>query len=568
MIMVGIANGIEMATLIPLLQLAGLGGTGGKGNYLSETIFNIFHFFGYSPLFGGVLLVFFLIFLSMSALQYWQIKLSSELSHNYSAYIRERLYNNLFNAQWTFFIEKKMAHSANILTAEAQRVRIALDSFNRVIAESFITTTYVVLAILISWQATASVLFAGAGVAYFMRKRIRSGKSTGKKITDANNALQSAVWEHLGNAKIIKSHAAEKQSFQLFHKLVFQCSSLYIRYIVNQAKIKAIFEPVAIAVLCVGFYLSLTFLNINSTNLVVLLLIFYRLSSRITLIQQDYHQLLTSIPAYNALIALEEETKAIPEYFPGKAQISSFEKGITLENVVYAYKLEDRDVIKDVNIFVPCGRTVALVGESGSGKSTIADLILGLLQPTKGNIYVDDTDLKDIDMKSWRSLIGYVTQDTILFHDTVLENLKWASPNATDEDLLTVLKIAAADGFVNNLSEGINTIIGDRGMRLSGGQRQRLALARALLRKPSLLILDEATSSLDAESENNIKNAIESLRGSITILVISHRLATVRNADIIYILDNGNIVGHGSWEELIRTGQDYFKRMCELQGLS
>lgn len=568
MILVGITNGIEMAILIPLLQVAGFGGTAGTDKYLSGAVVKVFNLLGFSPSFGGVLLMFFFIFLSMAILQYHQIKFSSALSHNYSAYIRERLYKNIFNAQWLFFVRKKMAHNANILTVEAQRVRIALDSLNRVIAESFITIAYVVLAFLISWQATAVVLFAGAVISFFMRRRIHSGKSIGKRITDANNDLQSAVWEHLGNAKIIKSQAAEKQSFELFRKLVYQGSNLYIRYLVNQAKIKAIFEPFTIAILCIGLYFTLTFLNMNMANLVVLLIIFYRLSPRITLIQQNYHQLLTSIPAYNALTALEEETKAIPEKIEGKTKITSFAKGISIEDVTFAYQSGDREVIKDLNIFIPYGKTIALVGESGSGKSTIADLILGLLLPSKGKIYIDDIDIKDIDLRNWRQLIGYVTQDTILFHDTILANLLWANPDATNEDIANVLKISASDIFVKDLPEGNNTIIGDRGIRLSGGQRQRLALARALLRKPRMLILDEATSSLDAESEHRIQEAIESLHGSVTMLVITHRLATVRNADMIYAIDSGRVVESGSWNSLIESKDGYFRAMYELQSLS
>ena len=181
---------------------------------------------------------------------------------------------------------------------------------------------------------------------------------------------------------------------------------------------------------------------------------------------------------------------------------------------------------------------------------------------------MDDTDFKNIDIKSWRSLIGYVTQDTILFHDSILENLKWVNPDATDEDILDALKIAAADDFVLNLSEGYSTVIGDRGMRLSGGQRQRLALARALLRKPMLLILDEATSSLDAESERRIQEAIESLHGSMTIIVISHRLVTVRNADLIYLIDKGRVIESGSWYKLMENKSGLFHTMCELQGLA
>ncbi len=568
MVLVGVTNGLGIAVLIPLLQIAGFGEVSEPGGYLSKVVVKFFSLFNLSPSLAGVLIVFFIIFLSTAILQYQQLKLSSALSHNYSAYLRGRLYENMFNAQWPFFIMKKMAHSANILTVEAQRIRIALDSLIRIVSESFITIAYIVLAFLISWQTTVIVVFAGAAVSWLMRKHIHSGRGIGKEITDANNELQSAVMEHLGSAKIIKSYSAEKQASGLFYKLVSRVSDLYIRYLVNQAGIRVIFEPIAVGMLCIGLYTALTFFKVDTAYLLVLLFIFYRLSPKITLIQQNYHQLLTTIPAYNSLVALEEETRVIPEYSGEKTKIVSFEKGVSLENVTFVYQTEVRDIIKDVNIFIPYGKTIALVGESGSGKSTIADMILGLLIPTKGKIQIDDANLKDIDIKSWRTLIGYVTQDTILFHDTVMANLLWAKPDANDLDIADALKMASADIFVNDLSDGYNTIIGDRGLRLSGGQRQRLALARALLRKPQLLILDEATSSLDADSEHRIQEAIESLHGSATILVISHRLATVRNADLIYIIDKGKVVESGSWDSLIKSETGYFRNMCELQDLT
>lgn len=568
MVLVGVANGVGMATLIPLLQIAGFGDIGDSSNYLSEIVVNFFSLLNMSPSLGGVLLIFFFMLSCITILSYQQVKFSSTLSHYYSAYIRERLYKQIFNAQWPFFIKKKMAHSANILTVEAQRVRVACDSLVRLISESFISVAYLILAFLISWQTTVVVVFAGAVISWFMRRRINFGRGIGKGITDVNNELQSAVLEHLGSAKIIKSYSAEKPSSELFKKLVFKVSDLYIRYLVNQAGIRAIFEPITISMLCIGLYIAVTFFKMDTAYLLVLLFVFYRLSPKITLIQQNYHQLLTNFPAYDALIALEEETSSMPEYLEGKTKITFLKKGISLKDVSFNYESGNRDIIKNTDIFIPCGKTVALVGESGSGKSTIADLILGLLLPTKGKIYIDDLNLKDLDIKSWRSLIGYVTQETILFHDSVLANLLWANPDANNEDIANALRIASADMFVNNLSKGYNTIIGDRGMRLSGGQQQRLALARALLRKPQLLILDEATSSLDADSERRIQEAIESLRGSMTMLVITHRLATVRNADLIYIIDNGKVVESGTWNKLMKSKTGYFRKMCELQGLT
>ncbi|HDK16849.1 MAG TPA: ATP-binding cassette domain-containing protein, partial [Nitrospirae bacterium] len=374
--------------------------------------------------------------------------------------------------------------------------------------------------------------------------------------------------EHLGSAKIVKGYATENQSFTFFHKMVKKVSDLNIQYLVNQAKIRAIFEPVTVILLCIGLYVALNYFKVDTALLVVLLFIFYRLSPKITLIQQNYHKALTSIPAVNALQALEEEAASFREQFENKSKINSFSKGIIFDNVSFSYNTDDNNVLKNINISIPYGKTIALVGESGAGKSTAADLIMGLLLPSAGRIHIDDLEINDINMTYWRSLIGYVTQDTILFHESIRANLLWANPEATEEDIADVLKISAADSFVNSLPEGLDTITGDRGVRLSGGQRQRLALARALLRKPKLLILDEATSSLDADSENRIQEAVETLHGSITILIITHRLATVRNADFIYTMRQGEVVESGTWGELTENTSGYFYSLCSLQGLA
>jgi ATP-binding cassette subfamily C protein len=225
----------------------------------------------------------------------------------------------------------------------------------------------------------------------------------------------------------------------------------------------------------------------------------------------------------------------------------------------------DTRVLTDVSLSLRRGQTVAVVGPSGAGKSTLADVVLGLLIPQDGRVLVDGRALTRESHASWRAQIGYVPQETFLFHDTIRVNLQWAAPDATEQELWEALRSASAD-FVQRLPSGLDTVVGDRGVLLSGGERQRVALARALLRKPRLLVLDEATSSLDPENERAIQQAIDGLHGRAAILVITHRLPTVRHADLIYVLDEGHIVEFGTWAELVaRPGR--FRKLCRAQGL-
>lgn len=234
------------------------------------------------------------------------------------------------------------------------------------------------------------------------------------------------------------------------------------------------------------------------------------------------------------------------------------------------FRYDDRAdwTLRHVTLALSPATTTAIVGPSGAGKSTLADLVMGLVDANEGIIGVDGNPLERRRLRAWRDRIGYVAQNTFLLHDTVKANLLWAQPAATDEDVWRALGLAAADGFVAALPDGLDTTIGDRGVKLSGGERQRLALARAVLRDPALLILDEATSSLDSENEQRILQAIDRLHGSMTIVAIAHRLSTIRGADMIHVLERGRIIESGSWDTLLSAPGGRFRQLCAAQDVA
>jgi ATP-binding cassette subfamily C protein len=238
---------------------------------------------------------------------------------------------------------------------------------------------------------------------------------------------------------------------------------------------------------------------------------------------------------------------------------------IRIENLSFGYEAARGDALADVGLQIEARRTTAVVGPSGSGKTTLADLVMGLVRPRAGRILVDGRMLDESWLRAWREGIGYVAQDTVLFNDTVLANLRWARPDASDDEVREALRLSVADGFVAALPDGLHTVVGDRGVRLSGGERQRLALARALLRRPALLILDEATSALDAENERRIREAIRGLHGRMTILMITHRLPSVRDADVIHVMEAGQLVESGSFATLMARAEGRFRRLWASQ---
>jgi ATP-binding cassette subfamily C protein len=279
---------------------------------------------------------------------------------------------------------------------------------------------------------------------------------------------------------------------------------------------------------------------------------------RLSGLHQSYQLLVNALPAFATFVEMQECCKAAVEPRPRTAEKVDLRDGVEFEHVSFAYEPETR-VISGLDLFIRAGETTAIVGPSGVGKSTIADLVIGLIVPDGGRLLVDGAQLSAERMRGWRDQIGYVPQDTFLFHDTIRSNLLWACPGAPEEEMRRALQLAAADEFVEALPKGLETVVGDRGVRLSGGERQRLALARALLRKPALLILDEATSALDSKNEQRIQRAIEALHGDMTILIITHRLSTIREADLIYLVENGSVVEFGNWDDLLAKENGRFQ---------
>ena len=259
------------------------------------------------------------------------------------------------------------------------------------------------------------------------------------------------------------------------------------------------------------------------------------------------------------------ETESSIKEAPNASDVTGFNDEITFSNVSFSYD-EDRKILDDINLTVKKGTTVAIVGESGAGKSTLVDLIPRFYDVTGGSIKIDGTDIRDMKIHSLRSLMGNVNQEPILFNDTIFNNIAFGVEGATMEQVIAAAKIANAHDFIMEKEDGYNTNIGDRGMRLSGGQRQRLSIARAILKNPPILILDEATASLDTESEKLVQEALDRLMSTRTTIAIAHRLSTIKNSDEIIVMHEGHIVERGKHEELLALN-GYYKKLTDMQSL-
>jgi ATP-binding cassette subfamily C protein len=279
-----------------------------------------------------------------------------------------------------------------------------------------------------------------------------------------------------------------------------------------------------------------------------------------------------SLPAFSSLRNLQEECEAAIELEPDDLESSEssvrIEQGMECRNVYYRYDQSHSSyALHHIDLRIPANRMTAIVGKSGAGKSTLIDILIGLVRPERGEVLLDGKPLEPDRAFALRRAVGYVAQDPFLFHATLRENLEIAAPHASEEQMWEALRFSASDEFVRNLPQGLDTVVGDRGVRLSGGERQRIVLARAILRKPSVLILDEATSALDSENEAHIQRALDSLKGSMTIIVIAHRLSTIRHADQVIVLDKGTIVQSGEYRQLSKDSAGMLGKLLEYQAV-
>ena len=392
-----------------------------------------------------------------------------------------------------------------------------------------VTALLLFVAVKLSWEATlvavgcASVLFA------MMWGRTRRSETVGQVMTDRGARMVATASEHLAGIKVAKSYGAEAVHEQAFRSYSGQLGRAGVDASRTYAEVALRFQVASAALACLVIYIALAWLALPAAELLLLVIVFARLVPRFSSFQYGVQMLLNALPAYERVTGLA----AAAEQEGGAARIrddSGLETGeIVLEGVSFRYSSrEDSGEVRDINLRIPPGKTTALTGPSGVGKSTLADLMTGLLQPQTGRVRVSGK-------------IAYVTQDTFLFNDTVRANLRWVRPTADEEALWQALETARAAEFVRKLPQSLDTVVGDRGVQLSGGERQRLALARALLSRPDILLLDEATSALDTENERAIHSALEQLHGQVTVLLITHRLASIEEVDLLYRMEAGRV---------------------------
>jgi ATP-binding cassette subfamily B protein len=473
-------------------------------------------------------------------------------------------FNAFFSASWHFFNTQRYGSIQNTLTREIDIVRAAFASVGSMLSDIIRAVFYVAVPFYISWKITVIAVALGCFFVLPFMFLNRFSYKLGKGGTVSSNKVMELIHESLNAAKVILGYGNHLKYVRRFNEVFSERCNYEIKSYALKNALPKIFEPLGWVAIIITMYISSEYSKLTIAEMGIIGYAFLRLLPMMGGFTSIKHAIVTYYPSYEQVarmnrLACENIQKT------GNVIFNRIDDGIEYKDVSFSYPGHN-PVLNDINITIKKGKMTAIVGESGSGKSTLIDLLIGFYEPDEGEILVDKTPLQEFDIYSFRRNIGYVPQDTILLNDTVKNNLLWSNEKASGKEIVEACKLANADEFIMNLPELYNTVVGERGVKLSGGERQRIALARALLRKPELLILDEATSALDSRSELLIKSAIEKIAHKTTLVVIAHRLSTIVNADYIYVLQKGCIIEQGSYHNLIKFNSA-FKQVAEIQGI-
>jgi subfamily B ATP-binding cassette protein MsbA len=562
-VLAGFVEGFGISLFIPLLEIM-QNGDATSDNMIMRATHRVYDFLGieldlYTTL-GGILTL----TTASLLIGFSHRLLIAHVQHLYTQRLRSRLAQSSFAAKWEYLSGQKHSDLINLILQESYRSGYALLTELNCIAAIVQILILLGLAVAISWELVALCTAIVLVLLAIPAKLLLAAKQLGIEKTTIHGDISFRMLDFLRGAKFIKITASEDPVRVQLDNVFAKSYRNYFRSDFNKSAVYFFSQALPIFMLAATISAAYGWLEIQTSLILVFLLILVRIAPRLAQLQQQYQTYMLAAPALASIKAKIMENERHAESLTDAGEnFALLNTGITVENIYYSYAGADAVVVNGVSLDVARNQFHAIVGPSGSGKSTLVDLITGIRTPDRGSITIDGRRLQDYRPDSWRRHIGYVGQETTIFNDTVRNNLRFAHPDATDEEILNRLSIANFLPVLDGFSEGLDTILGENGTRLSGGERQRLAIARALMGRPALLILDEATSALDNESEYLVQSAIEKIAGETTTIVIAHRLSTVRMADVIFVMENGRIVESGSFEELLNAG----KRFAELYNI-
>ena len=543
-LLAGISDGISITALFPLLNLVtrdpaeAATQEAGVGENIEQIMVNIMTFLGLDVTLGTLLVVVVVSISLKSVLMLIATRHVGYSAAHIATDLRLELLQAILSTRWAYFQHQRTGRLANAMATEANRASQSYLYGVTMLALFVQAAVYISIALTVSWQTTLAAFATGAVILSISHLLVRMARKAGKRQTKMYKSLLSRLTDILQSVKSLKAMAREELADTVLSKETAKLNKALQGEVFSKAILDAVQLPVYVAVAAIGIYVAIEHWQVNFTTVMVLAILLVRSLNQLGKIQKQYQKLVTNESAFWSIRQSIDDAMTAREIDEGTSSPAPG-AGIRLDNVSFAH--DDKPVLKGISLIIPPRALTTIVGASGSGKTTLIDLVIGLLRPDEGSIYLGDTPLREIDKQQWRRQIGYVPQEQVLLHDSVLTNVTFGDPELTEADVEQALKSAGAWDFVSSMPHGIHSSVGERGTMLSGGQRQRIMIARALAHKPSVLILDEPTSALDPDSEKLISNTLHDLGRNYTVVAISHQQALVDAADQVYRLVDGRL---------------------------
>ena len=580
-LLAGLAEGVGILMLLPLLQTLDAGGNtaagagaatapdeaGGIGALLKD----ILPALGLPDTTAAVLLVITVAFIAKGALNFGARGFNAYLGGQLLRRLKGRLFDAYSRMSYGYYASRNTGHFVNLINEQVNRTLQCFHYLIELGVNLVNALAYLSIAFALAWRFGAMALVAGILLLALFRTLSGYVRELSRKNAAEEGRLNKLLIQTLQGFKYLTATAQTEGLKHGISGSIGRLTGYSIRTGIAYAFIVAVREPVIVVFIAVILWVQLVLLGQALAPILVSILLFYRGLNALLTVQANWQEALEHIGSME-LVHREFTVQHQHREHSGARAIGPLSRGVRLQDVHYSYDPAHGDVIRGLSLELPARASVALVGESGAGKSTLVDLLTLILKPRQGQVLIDGVPGQEIELASWRRQIGYVSQEAVIFDDTIANNIGlWAGDPRRDDTfrrrILEAARQAHIAPFVETLPDGYDTVVGERGLRLSGGQRQRLFIARELFRQPRLLILDEATSALDSESERAVQQSIDELKGHITVVIIAHRLSTIRNVDRVYVLEKGQVVEQGGYRALRHREGSRLGKLVDMQGL-
>lgn len=564
MILLGLVSGfVEAAgigTLIPIFSFVVKNGEVGD-DFISRTVFQIFSYFNFSLSVRSLLVFAVGLFLLKAVLTILFSLVNTKIMADYEKRMKEKIYKNALSASWSYLLKQKVGYLERILFTNVSFVsRLFQQIANNILGfSSFLM--YAFVAFKLAPKIAFFALAIGIIVIFVFKPLFVKTKVFADKRKKSEEQINHLINENIVGIKTIKAMGVEKRVRDMAGVFFEKLREMRVKLSMYKAFGSSFVQPIGFLFISTMFAVFYKRPDFNFAVFIAVMYLIQRIFQYVEKIQGSLYVISESVPYVASLIHFEEELAQFREVNDGEDKFI-FEHELEVKNLVFQYN-NGSSVLSGVNFKIKKGEMVGVIGPSGAGKTTLVDILLRLFQAQSGEILIDKKSIQKISISDWRRNVGYVSQDIFLKNDTIKENISFFE-NIQKEDIEYAARLANIYDFIKNLPEGFESVVGERGVLLSAGQRQRIVLARALARKPKILILDEATSALDNESEKLIKQSIDSLKGELTVIVIAHRLSTIMSADKLIAIENGKIVEEGVPKELLENKSSYFYRVYDI----